>query len=49
MTKLTAIILKVTGYRFGKDGMFGRGSKGRELLRKIGVSCVAANNKADAR
>lgn len=48
MNTLTAIILKVIGYRFPKhEGMFCRESKSREFLRKLGISCVAANIKAD--
>lgn len=47
LNAITGKILKVTGYRFGKEGLFGRGSFGRSALRMIGISCVAANIKAD--
>ena len=48
MTTLTAIILKVTGYRFPKhEGLFCRGSLGRAALKLIGVSAIGANVKAD--
>lgn len=45
MRKLIAIkIMKVTGYTFPKYGIFGRGTKSREVLEKIiGTKAVTLN------
>lgn len=43
MNVLAYIVMRVTGYRFPKEGLFGRDTRSRELIQWLGVNPVFLN------
>jgi hypothetical protein len=48
MTTIAARIMMNTGYRFPKYGLFGRGTRSRQMLKLIGINAVRCNLAADS-
>ena len=42
-TRVVVFLISRTSYRFPKEGLFGRGSNAREILRALGVSAIDVN------
>ena len=45
MNVLAYIVMRITGYRFPKEGLFGRGTDSREVLMWLGINPVFLNLK----
>lgn len=45
MNILAYVVMRVTGYRFPKEGLFGRGTDSREALMWLGINPVFLNLK----
>ena len=43
MNLIAYAIMRVTGYRFPKEGLFGRDTQSRELLMWLGINPVFLN------
>jgi hypothetical protein len=43
MNAIAYIIMRVTGYRFPKYGLFGRDTRSREIIQWVGINPVFLN------